>query len=143
MNPLEAWSIISRDMLELRQCREAKGEKYTQEELGAEVTVFHALQEQQEIENRKQSRSGLSFSAALDALKSGAKVARKGWNGKGMFLLLADEIDFHTPANLENFQNLEGELVLPALVMKTADNHFAVGWLASQADLFAEDWFIV
>ena len=140
MKPLEAWAIISRDMQELHRHRAVHGKKYTEEELDAEVIAFHALQYQQDLQNRK---NGLTFGTALEALKHGAKIARKGWNGKGMFLLLADGIDFSTQANLESCSNLEGDLVLPSLVMKTEDDHFSVGWLASQSDLLAEDWFIV
>ena len=140
MKPLEAWAIISRDMQELHRHRAAHGKKYTEEELDAEVVAFHALQCQQDLQNKKNS---LTFGTALEALKHGAKISRRGWNGKGMFLFLADEIDFHTPANLKDCQHLSGELVLPSLVMKTADDHFSVGWLASQSDLLADDWFIV
>lgn len=83
------------------------------------------------------------FGEALRQLKAGKKVARKGWNGKGMFLLLATEIDFTTPADLACCQHLEGELISPSIVMKTADDHFVVGWLASQTDMLAEDWVLV
>ena len=86
---------------------------------------------------------GFCFSEALYRLKHGQKVARKGWNGKGMFLFLADNIEFHTDADLSCVRHLEGELTLPAIVMKTADDQFCVGWLASQTDLLADDWQIV
>lgn len=85
----------------------------------------------------------MNFGQALEELKVGKKVARTGWNGKGMFLCLANTIDFETKADLSCCEHLEGELVLPAIVMKTADNHFCVGWLASQTDMLAEDWCVV
>ena len=85
----------------------------------------------------------MDFGKALDALKQGKKVARRGWNGKGMFLFLAKDIDFTTEADLACVSDLEGELSLPSIVMKTADNHFCVGWLASQTDMLAEDWSVV
>lgn len=84
-----------------------------------------------------------SFSVALDYLKQGKKVARKGWNGKGMFLFLADDIEFSTAADLSSVQDLEGELTCPSIVLKTADDKFVVGWLASQTDMLADDWNIV
>lgn len=84
-----------------------------------------------------------SFSVALDYLKQGKKVARKGWNGKGMFLFLADDIEFSTAADLSSVQDLEGELTRPSIVLKTADDKFVVGWLASQTDMLADDWNIV
>lgn len=84
-----------------------------------------------------------SFGDAMNYLKAGKKVARKGWNGKNMFLFLADDIEFHTDADLSCVSNLEGDLTLPAIVMKTADDRFCVGWLASQTDMLSDDWFTV
>ena len=88
-------------------------------------------------------KDGFCFSEALYRLKQGQKVARAGWNGKGMFLFLADNIEFHTDADMSCVRHLEGELTLPAIVLKTADDQFCVGWLASQTDLLADDWQIV
>lgn len=84
-----------------------------------------------------------SFSVALDYLKEGKKVAREGWNGKGMFLFLADDIEFSTAADLSCVKELEGDLTCQSIVLKTADNKFVVGWLASQTDMLADDWNIV
>lgn len=80
--------------------------------------------------------NGLSFGLALEALKKGAKVARSGWNGKGMWL-------FH----VKNWNGRVGEMppdysLLPWIGMKTADNCF-VPWLASQTDMLADDWQII
>ena len=85
----------------------------------------------------------MNFGQAIEALKAGKKVARTGWNGKGMFLFLAKGIDVETEADLSCVSHLEGELTLPSIVMKTADDKFVVGWLASQTDMLAEDWNIV
>ena len=84
------------------------------------------------------------FSAALVYLKSGYKVAREGWNGKGMFIFLVPGSTFkvNRPPLLGIYP--EGtEINYHAHVdMKTADNK-VVPWLASQTDLLAEDWMIV
>ena len=85
----------------------------------------------------------MTFGLAIEAMKHGLKVARSGWNGKGMFLFLAEDIEFTTKADLSCVSELKGELTLPSVVMKTADNHFCIGWLASQTDMIAEDWNIV
>ncbi len=85
----------------------------------------------------------MTFGLAIEAMKKGKKVARKDWNGKGMFLFLAETTDIATQADLSECEHMKGELVLPSVVMKTADNHFCVGWLASQTDMLAEDWVIV
>lgn len=85
----------------------------------------------------------MNFGAAVEALKQGKKVANRAWHGKDMFLFLAREIEFHTDADLSCVSHLQGELVLPAIVMKTAENQFCVSWLASQTDMLSEDWYIV
>lgn len=86
----------------------------------------------------------LDFSTALVYLKSGYKVAREGWNGKGMFIFLVPGSTFkvNRPPLLGIYT--EGtEINYHAHVdMKTADNK-VVPWLASQTDLLAEDWMIV
>lgn len=91
------------------------------------------------------------FGSALKALKDGYKVAREGWNGKGMFLILANPDKTTEPQNVKlGFIYTTGIKTLgtadikvsPFITMKTADNCL-VPWLASQTDLLAEDWTIV
>lgn len=82
------------------------------------------------------------FGVALALMKAGEKMRRRGWNGKNMFVFMAVDFGFHTLADLSCVSHLEGELTLPALVLKTADDKFCVGWLASQTDMLAEDWEI-
>lgn len=86
---------------------------------------------------------GITFSEALEMLKLGYKVAREGWNGKGMFLLYIKhyEVNADLPIWEEN-RGLEFSPLLPWIGMKTADNCF-VPWLCSQTDMLAEDWCIV
>ena len=84
----------------------------------------------------------MTFGDAIEALKDGERVARKGWNGKDMYVFLAHEADFVTDADISAFDQLEVE-VHDMLVMKTAQDTFQPGWLASQADMLAEDWYIV
>ena len=83
------------------------------------------------------------FGTAIQEMKNGKKVAREGWNGKGMYLFIAHDIDFVTKADLSDMKDEYGELTLNSIVMKTADNKFVVGWLASQTDMLSEDWQIV
>lgn len=99
---------------------------------------------------------GLTFGDALFFLKQGKKVARKGWNGKGMYLVLreggvswsADDVmtfpECVKPAP-ENMKSVTGACVdlLPTICMKTADNKILTGWLASQTDVLCGDWCIV
>lgn len=78
-----------------------------------------------------------SFGEAIKYLKRGLKVARKGWNGKGMYLFLADGEDLTSCISSGDFK------CTSSVCMKTAQNNICVGWLASQADMLAEDWVFV
>lgn len=80
-----------------------------------------------------------SFGDAITYLKKGREVARKDWNGKGMFLFVTDEIHFFTKTELKK-KNDEPYDMLPSITMKTADNKCVVGWVPSQIDMLAEDW---
>lgn len=80
------------------------------------------------------------FGEAIRLMKAGGKVARKGWNGKDMFIFIAEVCEFDTDADLSCVSHLEGDLALPSIVMKTADDHFCIGWVATQMDMLADDW---
>lgn len=93
------------------------------------------------FERAYRSVEGMTFGLAIEALKAGKKVARAGWNGKGMYLFMIGVPggnDFWTYTNGKN-DNLP---LLPFIAMKTADHH-VVPWLASQTDMLAEDWAVV
>lgn len=93
--------------------------------------------------------TSMTFGEALEAMKAGKKVARTGWNGKGMYLYIFyckrrgySLPDRHDVVN----QIVHGDGSYPftdSIVMKTADNRYCIGWLASQTDMLAEDWRIV
>ena len=77
----------------------------------------------------------MTFSTALDKLKAGAKVARDGWNGKGLWLEI-QRPDEHS------------KMTLPYIFMSYPENAIntpgaCVPWLASQTDLLADDWLVV
>ena len=81
------------------------------------------------------------FGHAVEMLKRGFKVARIGWNGKGMWLVLVEDthaINFDNPESgeLEQYENH------PYIVMKTVEGKI-VPWVASQSDVLAEDWCLV
>ena len=92
------------------------------------------------------SKSGKSmdFGQALHYIKLGFSVARKGWNGKGMFIFLVQGSQFKV--NRKPLLGIfpEGtEVDYQAHIdMRTADGSI-VPWLASQTDMLAEDWEIV
>ena len=78
-------------------------------------------------------KTKLNFGQAVEALKSGQRVSREGWNGKGMFLFYVDSWEYGV--NTEYAKQ-------PFIAMKTAQN-MVVPWLASQSDVLGEDWCIV
>lgn len=87
------------------------------------------------------------FGMALEALKRGKAVARKCWNGKGMFLTLQNgsEVEGNNMRN-EPAKKYYGDCkvnICPHIDMKAADGSYVVGWLASQTDMLAEDWDII
>lgn len=82
----------------------------------------------------------LSFGDAIELLKSGKRVARSGWNGKGMWLSYLDP--YHNNQFSITEKNEAEGTFSPYIGMKTADNKY-IPWLASQTDMLAEDWGIV
>ena len=96
-----------------------------------------------------QTETGMTFGGAIAALKQGKKVARQGWNGKGMWLWLKEgtmvKSDWcHDPALKAIADKNGGEIeALGTICMKTADNKILSGWLASQTDVLSHDWVVV
>ena len=86
----------------------------------------------------------MNFSEALILIKRGEKVAREGWNGKGMFVFLVPGSTFvvNRPPLLGIYP--EGTTInyLPHIDMRAADGSI-VPWLASQTDILADDWGMV
>lgn len=67
----------------------------------------------------------MNFGEALAEIKVGGLVQRAGWNGKGMYIYLC---------------KFQGDIFEPAINMRTAQKLHQPGWLASQADMLADDW---
>ena len=93
----------------------------------------------------------LNFGEAIEALKEGKRVAREGWNGKGMFLFLlpagtVPKKAIYDPALrvvIESEVGGETFEALGSIRMFTADKKILTGWLASQTDILSEDWIIL
>jgi hypothetical protein len=95
----------------------------------------------------------MDFGGAIAALKAGKKVARKGWNGKGMFLWLKPGTEIKSEwckdPELKKLADDNGGTItgLPTICMYTHDSTgrkaILTGWLASQSDMLLEDWIIV
>lgn len=81
------------------------------------------------------------FDAAIKYLKRGIRVKRKGWNGKQQYIELAERI---------SYINQNAEIINPEhkdmgnrAIAFVGTSGVQLGWLASQADMLAEDWVFV
>ena len=79
-----------------------------------------------------------SFGEAIKYLKRGMKVARKGWNGKKQYIQRASGISYKTADN--QIVNCEHDAIGNKAVAFVGTSGVQMGWLASQADMLAEDW---
>lgn len=88
----------------------------------------------------------MNFGEAIEVVKSGARIARSGWNGKGMWVCFMPPVTI--PEGVVNGRTKKfvpmGDLVVGGyFVMWTAQGIWQPGWLASQNDMLADDWTAV
>ena len=86
----------------------------------------------------------LNFGQAIEAAKQGKKIARKGWNGNGMFAYIVPAQSY--PAQTEIAKNYFGENAMVPYraywALKTAQEDIAT-WAPSGSDTLAEDWIVL
>ena len=97
----------------------------------------------QEFDAAYRSTTGMNFGLAIEAAIKGANIARAGWNGKNMFLFVRVACVAVTGAEIESIVGIKNVQFPPIFCMKTADDKVVEGWLASQTDMFADDWVVV
>ena len=96
----------------------------------------------------------MNFGQALEALKAGKKVAREGWNGRGMWIVLMPALYLPSYNTGETYRKVNDRTAKhigedtpldsqPYISMFTATKQWQPGWLASQSDVLSEDWTIV
>lgn len=96
----------------------------------------------------------LAFGVVIHAMNNGHRAARKGWNGKNMFIYktVGNTVnrDFipkfaSLPQSVKDFLEARGTDVVfqPSFTMYTAAGEMQPGWLASQSDMLATDWEIL
>ena len=81
-----------------------------------------------------------TFGEAIEAVKKGAKISRAGWNGKEQYVELATCISYVN--SLGELVNAEHEDIANNALAFVGTRGVQIGWLASQADMLAEDWLI-
>ena len=93
------------------------------------------------FEEAYRETSGMNFGLAIEAAKKGKKIARAGWNGKKQYVELATGISYTN--NAGEVVNAEHAAIGNKALAFVGTSGVQMGWLASQADMLAEDWYIV
>ena len=84
----------------------------------------------------------MTIGEAIEAVKKGKKVSRKCWNGKGQYIELATNVSY-VSASTGEIVNVDHKSMGNCAIAFVGTSGVQLGWLASQADLLSEDWFIV
>lgn len=83
----------------------------------------------------------IPFGLAVEAVKKGKKVKRKGWNGKNQYIQLATGISYKSADG--EIVNCEHDAIGNQAIAFVGTSGVQMGWLASQADMLADDWVFV
>lgn len=89
---------------------------------------------------------GMTFGQAIDACRyKGAKIQRANWNGEGQFVRFEYTTAYEDGGRAYPDERTIGSdcFVFHFVNRKTGETGIQVGWLASQADMYASDWRIV
>lgn len=108
-----------------------------------EYTMQNILSEDWQIANEMNcpvlgGETTFSFGDAIKYLKRGLKVKRKGWNGKNQHIELATNIRYVTAG--KEIVNCEHDAIGNQAITFVGTSGVQMGWLASQADMLADDW---
>lgn len=93
------------------------------------------------FEDAYRQTDGMNFGLAIEAAKMGKKIARAGWNGKNQYAELASCISYKN--NADEIVNVEHCNIGNKALAFVGTSGVQMGWLASQADMLADDWRIV
>lgn len=108
---------------------------------------YESWSTKKQFEEAYRECTGVPFGIALEFLKKGCKVARQGWNGKGMFVVYQKGYPDGIPCNKQTAEAWgidEGDLFKcnPYLQIKQVDGSHSM-WVPSIGDVLAEDWIVV
>lgn len=96
---------------------------------------------QKEFDECSREITGMSFGYAIEMLKHGKKLARAGWNGKSQYIELASNISYVNRQS--KIINVDHEAIGNQAIAFVGTSGVQLGWLASQADMLADDWVLV
>jgi len=108
----------------------------------------------EQFEEANRPTDGMPFGHAIEAAKKGLKIARRGWNGKNMFVVYMPpmwlpphssqepgaKVNDRTAKHIGEDTPLDCQ---PYFAMRNAQEQWIPGWLASQSDMLASDWIVV
>lgn len=83
----------------------------------------------------------MEFGEAINAVKKGKRIQREGWNGKNQYIELATCISYRNPRN--EIINVSHDNIGNCALAFVGTSGVQLGWLASQADMLADDWKII
>ena len=93
------------------------------------------------FEEAYRETNGMGFGWAIEAAKMGEKIARAGWNGKNQYVELATCVSYKNAAT--EIVNVDHQNIGNKALAFVGTSGVQLGWLASQADMLANDWYIV
>lgn len=102
---------------------------------------YESFSPKQVFEEAYRPTDGMSFGLAIEAAKKGMKIARAGWNGKNQHVELACCISYLTKGGFH--VNVNHNAIGNKALAFVGTSGVQLGWLASQADMLADDWQIV
>ena len=82
----------------------------------------------------------MTFGRAIEEVKIGKRIQREGWNGKNQYVELATGISYKNPSG--EIVNADHEAIGNQALAFVGTSGVQLGWLASQADMLADDWKI-
>lgn len=82
----------------------------------------------------------MKFGEALELVKNGYKASRQGWNGKEQYIELATNISYVN--GMGEVVNVNHEAIGNQAIAFVGTSGIQLGWLASQADMLANDWIV-
>lgn len=102
---------------------------------------YQSWSPKKQFEDAYRKSGEMTFGHAFEALKHGDRVARTGWNGKNQYIQLATCISYKTTDG--EIINAEHDAIGNKAIAFVGTSGIQLGWLASQADMLADDWMIV
>ena len=80
----------------------------------------------------------MTFGEAINECVAGCRISRTGWNGKEQYVELAQNISYVNPRG--EVVNANHDAIGNKALAFVGTSGVQIGWLASQADMLADDW---